>query len=131
GQPFRFLARWTQHQDFPNIVRNSWNYSGDMHNSLNQRTASLKVWNKNVYGHIGFRKQKQMKYLSSIQMKLEISYSYSLAQKEMNIREKLENVLSHKELLWKQKSRCDWLKLGDRNTKFFHNRAMHKRKINR
>ncbi|MBA0739953.1 hypothetical protein Gogos_013178, partial [Gossypium gossypioides] len=131
GRPFRFLAGWTQRQDFPNIVKNSWNYSGDMFSSLNQLTAGLKVWNKNVYGHIGFRKQKLMKSLSSIQMKLERSYSYSLAQKEMNIREELENVLSYEELLWKQISRCGWLKLEDRNTKFFHNRVMYKRNINR
>ncbi|KAK5843110.1 hypothetical protein PVK06_005545 [Gossypium arboreum] len=49
----------------------------------------------------------------------------------MSIREELENVLSHEEQLWKQKSRCDWLKLGDRNTKFFHSRTINRRKINR
>ncbi|KAA3462705.1 hypothetical protein EPI10_029167 [Gossypium australe] len=71
-----------------------------MYSSLNQLTANLKVWNKNVNGHIGVRKQKLMKSLSSIQMKLEEHI-------QMSIREELENVLSHGVLLWKQKSSCD------------------------
>ncbi|KAG8490242.1 hypothetical protein CXB51_015567 [Gossypium anomalum] len=42
-----------------------------------------------------------------------------LVQKEVEIRDELENVLDHKDLLWRQKARCNWLQLGDRNTKFF------------
>ncbi|KAH1073146.1 hypothetical protein J1N35_025474 [Gossypium stocksii] len=41
-----------------------------------------------------------------------------------------KNVLD-KELLWKQKSRCDWLQLRDHNTNFFHTRTIQRRKFNR
>ncbi|KAB2094138.1 hypothetical protein ES319_A02G135800v1 [Gossypium barbadense] len=70
-RPFRFLAGWAQHQDFSNTVQRSWSYNGDMYNSLNQLTESLNFWNKNVYRHIGVRKQKLMKALSAVKMKLE------------------------------------------------------------
>lgn len=40
-------------------------------------------------------------------------------------------VLNNEELLWKHKSRCDWLSLRDRNTKFFHNCTLTRRKSNR
>lgn len=66
-----------------------------------------------------------------LQKEFELSHLNSLIQNEMSIRKELENVLSHGELLWKQKSRCDWLKLRDKNTKFFHSHMMHRRKLNR
>ncbi|XP_052878623.1 uncharacterized protein LOC128285253 [Gossypium arboreum] len=49
----------------------------------------------------------------------------------MELREELEGILNQEELLWKQKSRCDWLKMRDRNTKFFHGRTLYRWKINR
>lgn len=44
--------------------------------------------------------------------------------------EELEEVLHHEELLWKHKSRCDWLYLGDHNTRFSHRRTLQRRKSN-
>lgn len=38
--------------------------------------------------------------------------------------------LQHEEMLWKQKAKCDWLNLEDHNTKFFHTRALQRRKNN-
>jgi len=35
------------------------------------------------------------------------------------------------EILWRQKSRVQWLKEGERNTKFFHKAMTHRRHINR
>ncbi|KAA3471573.1 LINE-1 reverse transcriptase isogeny [Gossypium australe] len=49
----------------------------------------------------------------------------------MEVRDELESVLNHEELLWRQKARCDWLQFGDRNTNFFHSRTMQRRKFNR
>ncbi|KAH1096999.1 hypothetical protein J1N35_013920 [Gossypium stocksii] len=59
---------------------------------------------------------------------MEWENSESLSNREIDVRWELEEVLNHEELLWKQKSRCDWLKLGDKNSKFFHSRTMHRRK---
>ncbi|KAH1055846.1 hypothetical protein J1N35_033911 [Gossypium stocksii] len=55
----------------------------------------------------------------------------SLRKKESSIRDELENTLFHGEILWKQKSRCEWLKLGDHNTSYFHRRTVQRRNFNK
>ena len=42
-----------------------------------------------------------------------------------------KTTLFEEEFLWAQKSRCDWLMLGDRNTKYFHLSTLARRRRNR
>ncbi|KAA3488895.1 reverse transcriptase like protein [Gossypium australe] len=60
-----------------------------------------------------------------------LSLGNELAQKELAIRDELENILDHKDLLWRQKASCDWLYLGDQNTKFYRSHTIKRRKSNR
>ncbi|MBA0791156.1 hypothetical protein Gohar_015751 [Gossypium harknessii] len=57
GRPFRFLAKWVEHPNFSNFVRDKWFFNGNMAESLNKFSLNVKDWNKNVYGHIGTQKQ--------------------------------------------------------------------------
>ncbi|KAA3486878.1 LINE-1 reverse transcriptase isogeny [Gossypium australe] len=131
GRPFRFLAGWTMHNNFSNFVKGKWEFKGNMTDSLNNFTAFVKDWNRDVYGFLGNRKRKLMRSLNNIQRALELSTSTHLVKKEREIRDELENVLDHEDFLWRQKARCDWLQLGDRNTNFFHSRTIKRRKCNR
>ncbi|KAL4281986.1 hypothetical protein GQ457_03G013250 [Hibiscus cannabinus] len=50
---------------------------------------------------------------------------------DVNLLIDLENLLDQEELLWKQKSRFDWINHGDRNTSYFHRRAICRKQKNR
>ncbi|KAA3479930.1 Retrovirus-related Pol polyprotein LINE-1 [Gossypium australe] len=69
--------------------------------------------------------------LSKIQTVLNLSGSKTLFHQEILIREELENILHHEEILWKQKLRCEWLNLGDRNTSYFHKLTVQRRNFNK
>lgn len=99
--------------------------------SFGKLTHKLKRWNKKVYGNITTRKRDLIKRIASIQRRSDYSRSHHLNQEDLSLRHELKNVLHYEELLWRQKTKCDWLKLGDRNTKYLHTRTLQKRKSNR
>ncbi|KAK5775449.1 hypothetical protein PVK06_043343 [Gossypium arboreum] len=50
---------------------------------------------------------------------------------EVIVHDKLENILHHEEMLWKQNSKCKWLNLGDLNTSYFHRRMVLRKNFNK
>ncbi|KAK8601323.1 hypothetical protein V6N12_051160 [Hibiscus sabdariffa] len=50
---------------------------------------------------------------------------------ESHLQIELKRILDHKELIWKQKPRSDWIKLGDRDTSYFHKNAILNKCANR
>lgn len=47
------------------------------------------------------------------------------------LKQKLSEALREEELFWRQKCREEWLRAGDRNTKYFHNCVKGRRIQNR
>lgn len=99
NRPFRFLAGWLKHHNFSDFVKENWSFDGNMINAITGFTDRFKNWNKCVYGHISQKKRLLMHKLSKVQNVVDLSRPNSLRHQEFEIREELESILYHEEIL--------------------------------
>ncbi|XP_057733751.1 uncharacterized protein LOC130948905 [Arachis stenosperma] len=133
NRPFRFIAAWATHLEYRNIVNQSWQAGyREMHGKLSEVQKNyLLEFNSKVFGNIFVRKCKLERQINFLQKRLEVMEDLSMRQKEKQLIEEFNNTLVQEELLWFQKSREQWVKFGDRNTKFFHVQTLVRRKHNK
>ncbi|CAM8977963.1 unnamed protein product [Rhodiola kirilowii] len=128
---FRFEAMWMDHPDLEKTLRDFWQSHGINGScwALNLRNCQkmLQDWNINVFGNVRRR-------IRDIKRRLEEAKcapcNSTNKEEEAKLSEELDNWLAREETLWLQRSRVLWMHQGDKNTKFFHARASHRRKKN-
>lgn len=109
----------------------NWNNNINLDHNISNITDKVNDWNKLNFGNSFKRKNRLKAWLNGIQIAQEINFSYCLDCLEKNLKSELKNVLKEEELYWYQQSRVQWLKDGDKNTKFFHLSTIIRRRENK
>ncbi|CAI0417866.1 unnamed protein product [Linum tenue] len=91
----------------------------------------IKVWNKEVFGNINTRIEMVLSKINELDL---AGQARPLSGGEINdingLKIDLSRLLSLQEILWRQKVKEQWLKLGDDNSRYFHVVANNKRRFN-
>ncbi|XP_062006018.1 uncharacterized protein LOC133723218 [Rosa rugosa] len=132
NSPFRFQAMWMQHDNYMDMVKETWNScAGDLFSETATLARSLNTWNKEIFGNIFKQKRILLARICGIQKSLGRQNIPFLLDLEKELIAKYEQIRDAEALFWKQKSRDKWLCEGDRNTKFFHLTTMIRRRRNK
>jgi hypothetical protein len=122
---------WEREPESSDVIKNSWVATGDkadlgdIKNSLRKVMLELQSWSKRKCKNVGREIEKCKKNLASL---MEANTDLLAIHQASD---RLNELLYREEMLWLQRSRINWLKEGDRNTRFFHSRAVWRAKKNK
>eukprot|EP00253_Pinus_taeda_P007518 PITA_07518 len=92
----------------------------------------LKVWNKDIFENIFVgKKSVENKILELNQTLIKEGFDKNRNEQVEKYHLEWEKLCKQEEIFWKQKPRVQWLKEGERNTKFFHRSTNANRTHNR
>lgn len=130
-RPFRFMASWLADESFYPIIKEAWKDSNNWQQAVQDFQAKVEEWNFNCFGNIFQKKRRLMARMEGVNRKLNMGANRYLSRLLQKLGKEYFLILLQEELFWRQKARCDWVRFGDINTKFFHLAAIVRRKRNK
>ncbi|XP_061374107.1 uncharacterized protein LOC133316380 [Gastrolobium bilobum] len=130
AKPFRFLAPWLTTEGFNDIVSRCWDSTEHWLEARDRFQEEVLAWHNNYFRSTQKQKNRLHAHIRGIEISLMSRYDHNLDMLLRSLWKELESILIREELNWFQRSRCDWIKLGDRNTKFYHSNTVAKRRRN-
>ena len=130
--PKRFEEKWASHPECEQIIWEAWNGTNPtgspmfrLFEKIKKCRMALVGWSRNM-GSV--RENIDGKY-RELEALVEMNSANNIDQIN-RVRGEINALLLQDELFWRQRSRAIWLPAGDKNTKYFHQRANQRRRKN-
>ncbi|XP_061350451.1 uncharacterized protein LOC133295622 [Gastrolobium bilobum] len=131
GKQFKFLAAWLTNSDFGNLVKKCWEKDVDWLDARDVFEEEATRWHHDVFREEMRQKHRIYVRIQGLDLQLEDRYDRELERLQRDLWKDLEKILLREELNWFQRSRVNWLKFGDKNSKFFHSSTVARRRFNK
>lgn len=122
---------WEREPEATQVIEEAWVVAGekadlgDINKALAKVMTALRSWSRAKVKNVGRELEKARKKLAEL---IESNADRTVIR---NATDHMNELLYREEMLWLQRSRVNWLKDEDRNTKFFHSRAVWRAKKNK
>ena len=124
---FRYDRRLCKNEEARKMISNAWRGAGQatVRDKLASTRSAISAWNKTQHRNSQEVIQQQKTALNAA-----LSSPVNDIDLIQVIAAKLNAAYSAEEEYWRQRSRALWLKLGDRNTGYFHATTKNRKRIN-
>jgi hypothetical protein len=131
---FKYEASWAKMKEPQAVIKKVWRVKPktiepwkNFKCKINGCRNSLKIWVRKQAGTVEDQIKQKEQELKSIQMQ----ENRGTSSQEDFIKEELNNLLEQEDIKWRQRAKENWLRFGDRNSKFFHTCANQKHRSSR
>lgn len=130
---FRYEIMCEREENLGSIVERAWlkrnpgSDLGTLAERLRSVTKDLREWSRDNFGQV----TKQLEELRGEVDMLEREDPIQNWEAIIKAKKNLDELLYREEMMWLQRSRINWLREGDRNTKYFYLRARWRARKNR
>jgi exonuclease III len=132
NRKFRFERAWTLHSTYKDVVHQVWDDQNPIPLKVKNMEEKLTHWRVHTFGSIRKQKIELMARIGGIQRRQHEGTSNNFLNKlEKTLQAQLDIALTQEEIVWFQKSRAQWIKDGDRNTRYYHLKTLNRRRKNK
>ncbi|XP_015169175.1 uncharacterized protein [Solanum tuberosum] len=131
---FKFLNIWTEHTEFLETVKHSWNKEvfGNplfvLHQNIKRTCKTLSSWSRQTFGDISEEPRKLKAQMRILEENSVTNNSEENREELSRLRAIFTKFLRLQNSILRQKARIKWLEEGDSNTAYFHNIIKDRRK---
>ncbi|KAF3975410.1 hypothetical protein CMV_001341 [Castanea mollissima] len=124
---------WLKHEQCKKVVKEAWETGLELgrvipiESCLEGCRIVLTKWNSQVFGHVGKKLEQVHRKLQTLE-----THAIGLANKDQisETRRELNKLYTMEEDMWFQRAQSNWAKSGDKNTRYFHEKAFSRKKKN-
>lgn len=133
-RPFRYEQMWETHEDYFPMMERVWMSLGKADTvlptseKLRALAQALTDWGKNTFGQVRAELRSLKKKLEELRAE---QNRQGPSYEEIKVQNRIVELNYREEIMWRQRSRIQWLAEGYGNMKFFHQKASMRKRKNR